>query len=52
MCTIMREDERAFADTIYHYKVQFLRYTFKTHFGMGTRPFQKLVLKMKLLLSL
>ena len=32
-------------------KVQFLRCTFQMHFGVGTRHFEKIVLKMILLLS-
>ena len=35
-----------------HYKVQFLWFTFQMHFGMGTKHFYKLVLRMKLFLSL
>ena len=57
----MRERARGFAATIYcitfwfsfcYYKVQFLWYTFQMHFLMGTTHFQKLVLRMKLFLSL
>ena len=57
LCVTMRKHTRTFGYTIYyitfwysfcHYKDQFLWCTF----GMGTRHFQKVVLKMKLFLSL
>ena len=55
-----QERARAFAATIqwitfrysFCHKVQFLWCTFQTHFGMGTSLFRKLVLRMKLFLSL
>ena len=61
LCVTMRKCARAFASTIYcvtiwysfcHYKVQFSWCTFQTHFGMGMRHFQKIVLTTKLFLSL
>ena len=53
--------EKAFAATIYcitfwysfwHYKVQFFWCTYQTYFGMETRLFQKIILRMQLFLSL
>ena len=61
LCVTMRERAKAFAATILcttfwysfcHHRVQFLWCTFQRHFGMRTRHFQKVVLRMKLFPSL
>ena len=61
LCLTMQERARVFAAKIlwislWHsfcdYKVQCLWWTFQTHFGMGKMHFQKVVLRMKLFLSL
>ena len=61
LCVTIWECARVFAATIscvtfwysfYHYKVHILWSTFQMHFGMGTRHFQKVILRMKLFLSL
>ena len=55
LCVIMRERVRAFSAAMecvtfwysfFHYKVQFLWCTFQVNFGIGTRHFQKVVLRM------
>ena len=61
LCLTMPERARAFPATIWcvtflfslwHFEFQVLWYTFQIYFAMGTRHFQKVVLGMKLLLSL
>ena len=62
LCAAMGKHVRGFAATIYcitfryslcHYTVQFLQCTrFQINFGMGTKHFQKVVIRMKLFLSL
>lgn len=41
----------AFSYSLCHWKCKFLWCTFRTHFSIGTRNFQNVVLKMKLFLS-
>ena len=61
LCAVMWERAKALAATIQFitfwysfcdYKIRFLHCTFQTHFDIGTRHSQKVVLKMILLLSL